>query len=181
MFHSLSVKLLRKAPRSSKVVFSTCSAYCRIFQISVYIKLYFTFTPPVSFQCCQCQICTYIMTSPFDIIKYHIILTYRSQSLSSPLCMKICYIIIELIYNTIIYLIEKSRYRIRMLIFQGNSGSLSKRHLEITVHSAVRNNCHRNRINCTFSCKPATKQISQWTLYRRYYLIIPIYPYYQVT
>ena len=48
LFYDSAVLICRKTPGSAKVILHSRSAYCRIFFISIYIELDFTFSPPVS-------------------------------------------------------------------------------------------------------------------------------------
>ena len=109
LFHSLAVHLLRKTPGASEIIFRTSSADCRIFVIPVNIEFYFAFSPPVTFQCCQSNISSYIMSFSFYTIQDCIIFLFLCQSLPFPLCMEISDIIRKLIIQTVIYLIEECR------------------------------------------------------------------------
>ena len=96
LFHSLTVHLLRKTPGASEIIFRTSSADCRIFVIPVNIEFYFAFSPPVTFQCCQSNISSYIMSFSFYTIQDCIIFLFLCQSLPFPLCMEISDIIRKL-------------------------------------------------------------------------------------
>ena len=136
LFHSLTIYLFCKTPGASEIVFRTSSADCRIFVISVNIEFYFAFSPPVTFQCCQSNISSYIMSFSFYTIEDCVIFLFLCQALPFPLCMEISDIFRKFIIQTIIYLIEKCRNFICMLIFQSGLStdgySSSSQYIRIT-------------------------------------------------
>ena len=176
LFHGLTVYLLSKAPGTTEIIFCSCSADSRIFFISVNVELNLTFTPPVTLQCCQCHISTYIVTFSFDIIKDYIIFLQLSDLFSSPLCVEVSDILRQsLIIQAIIHLVEECRNWIDMLVFQSDSCFFSERHLEITVQSSAWHYCDRHRIYIAFSTKPTAEKVSQRAFYRRFLFIIPVH------
>ena len=88
--------------------------------------------------------------------------------------MKIERILREGFHKTVVYLVEESRDRIFMLVFQLNPGTLPERHLEITVQPPVRHHRDRQRIDHAGSSEPAAEEIPKWYLHRRKCLIIPV-------
>ena len=176
LFHRLTIYLFRKAPGTTEIIFCSRSANSWIFLISVNIEFNFAFTPPVTFQCCQCHISTYIVTLSFDIIKNYIIFLQLGDLFSSPLCMEVSDILRQsFIIQAVIHLIEECRNWIGMLIFQSDSCFFSERHLEITIQSSAWHYRDRHRIYITFSTKTTTEKVSQRTFYRRFLFIIPVH------
>ena len=116
LFHSFSVHLLCKTPGAAEIIFCTGSADCRIFLISVNVEFHFAFSPPVTFQGSKSNISSYIVSFSLYSVKNCIILLLLCQTFPSPLCMEISNILRKFIIQTVIYLIEKCRDFICMLI-----------------------------------------------------------------
>ena len=138
LLYCLAIFLMCKTPGTTKIVLCSGTTYGRVFLITINIKLYFAFSPPVSFQSCQGKICTNIMSFTFYIVQNYIILCYFCHSLASPLRMEIGCILWQLIIQAVVYLIKECRYWVIMLVFQCNSRFSAKWHLEVTVKTSIR-------------------------------------------
>ena len=181
LLHRLSVNLLCKAPGTAKVIFHSGSADRRIFVISVNIKLHFSLAVPVPLQRRMCNIRSDIMSLSFYPVQHRIILLKLRQTLSAPLRMEVKQILRHFIHLPVIDLIEKAVKLRFMLVFQCNPCTLSKRHLEIAVHSPCRHNNDRKRIYNTVSRKSAAEEIAQRTFHRRCLFPVPVHPKHQIT
>ena len=180
LLYCLSFFLLSKTPGSTKVIFCSCPADCRIFLISVNVEFNFTFSVPVTFQRSQCHICTYILTFTLYIIQNHIIFSLLCNMLSSPLRMEISCVICNLICKTVIHLIKKSRNSFITLIFYCYFCLSPKRHRKIHIKSTGRIYYYGLRIHLIRHTESTAKQIPQRTFYRRGFLIIPIHTNYKI-
>ncbi len=164
-----------EAPRTAKIILHPGPADRRILPVPVDIKLHLTLSPPVTLQRRQRKIGPSISSRPFQV-RDHKILLWRRQPVPSPLCVEILRYLRQIIIQTVIHLVKKCRYGIRMFAGERDARTAQKRHCKIAVQPARRHGHYRHGADQTFLSEPTAEKVPQRRLNRRLLLVVPVHP-----